>query len=576
MGFLGKLSLKQKIFGLCGFFLVFLGAVGATSYTQLGEVSQDYEQVATISVPKMEAAYKMFLDFRQVRIELRTLGIDGLPRESADIAVKRAVDAIEDFEKTNEHFLSLPADDGQKVVYEKAHAAWLKFKSVGERVLNHWKAGTPEDLKAMHEIFLKDCPESAAAYRTANTELVDYIQSHLDQRVEFARHAAKTSNTIVILLVLGSIFLGLGIGWFFAASLNKSINQVVQKISGNADAVSSASTQIAASSQELAQAATEQAASLQETAASVEELSSMVAKNAENSKLAAQTTQSSHRKANEGKQAVERMISSMGEIHSANQAIMDQINVSNTQMGEIVTVIREISEKTKVINDIVFQTKLLSFNASVEAARAGEQGKGFAVVAEEVGNLAQMSGNAAKEITEMLQASIQKVESIVVQTKAGVEGLVETGKEKVNAGVEVANQCADVLNEIVEDVEKVTQMATEISNASGEQSTGIAEINKAMSQLDAVTQQNSTATHQTSQAAESLSSQAASLTQAIGELDFLVHGTGGTSGHRSGHGGGNVVHTDFKARANTKKNAQIHGNHFESVPLHSASGFGNE
>jgi methyl-accepting chemotaxis protein len=78
---------------------------------------------------------------------------------------------------------------------------------------------------------------------------------------------------------------------------------------------------------------------------------------------------------------------------------MNQINYSNEQMSEIVKVIQEIETKTKVINDIVFQTKLLSFNASVEAARAGEQGKGFAVVAEEVGNLAQMSGNAAKEIS---------------------------------------------------------------------------------------------------------------------------------------------------------------------------------
>ena len=71
--------------------------------------------------------------------------------------------------------------------------------------------------------------------------------------------------------------------------------------------------------------------------------------------------------------------------------------------------ISEIGNKTKVINDIVFQTKLLSFNASVEAARAGEHGKGFSVVAEEVGNLAHMSGNSAKEITQLLESSINRV-----------------------------------------------------------------------------------------------------------------------------------------------------------------------
>ena len=79
---------------------------------------------------------------------------------------------------------------------------------------------------------------------------------------------------------------------------------------------------------------------------------------------------------------------------------------------EILGYIKSIEEKTKVINDIVFQTKLLSFNASVEAARAGEQGKGFAVVAEEVGNLATMSGTSAEEISKLLESSISHIESI--------------------------------------------------------------------------------------------------------------------------------------------------------------------
>jgi methyl-accepting chemotaxis protein len=214
----------------------------------------------------------------------------------------------------------------------------------------------------------------------------------------------------------------------------------------------------------------------------------------------------------------------MDEISQSNESIMAQINESNQKMGEIVRVIQEIGNKTKVINEIVFQTKLLSFNASVEAARAGEHGKGFAVVAEEVGNLAQMSGNAAKEISDMLDGSISKVDFIVNETKSKVEHLVAQGKGKVESGVRVARQCSDVLNEIVHNVSKVSTLSQEISQASKEQAQGVTEINKAMGQLDTVNQQNTTTSQEASTSAQQLSSEAVILKGIVEDLVYVVQG----------------------------------------------------
>jgi methyl-accepting chemotaxis protein len=221
------------------------------------------------------------------------------------------------------------------------------------------------------------------------------------------------------------------------------------------------------------------------------------------------------------------MISSIDEINRSNTDIMTQIESSNQQISDIVKVISEIGNKTKVINDIVFQTKLLSFNASVEAARAGEHGKGFAVVAEEVGNLAQMSGNAAKEISQMLEGSIQKVEGIVNETKSSVEKLVVVGKEKVQTGTTTAKQCGEVLDEIVKSVTEVNQMIGEISTASREQAQGVQEINKAMSQMDQVTQQNAASSQEIAGAAEQLASQAESLRTMVEGLMKTVEGRKG-------------------------------------------------
>src|SRR5690606_26588483 len=123
------------------------------------------------------------------------------------------------------------------------------------------------------------------------------------------------------------------------------------------------------------------------------------------------------------------------------------------------------------------------FNASVEAARAGEHGKGFAVVAEEVGNLAQMSGVAAREIETMLSNSIGQVESVIRETNDSVSRLIESGKSKVESGVAIAARCEEVLDDVVRNVAEVKSMMGEVAHGSHEQAEGVNNITTAMNQL---------------------------------------------------------------------------------------------
>jgi methyl-accepting chemotaxis protein len=245
-------------------------------------------------------------------------------------------------------------------------------------------------------------------------------------------------------------------------------------------------------SAKLSESTNQQAASLQETVASLDEISAMVSRNADSAQSSASIAEQSKKCAGTGKSNTETMLRSIDSIAQGNDDIVAQMQKSNSEMSEIVKVIQQIGTKTQVINDIVFQTKLLSFNASVEAARAGDHGKGFAVVAEEVGNLASMSGKASKEISDLLSQSVHTVTSTVDKTKSLMDHLMRQSRDKVNAGTVTAQECAKSLDEILVNVSSVNDMVKEIANASQEQSTGIGEINRAMSEMDQVTQSNAT------------------------------------------------------------------------------------
>ena len=348
-----------------------------------------------------------------------------------------------------------------------------------------------------------------------------------------ASDSMSASNRNIVIIATLIQILGCVIGAWVVGSVSKKLGNISNALDVDAQKVGGAAKSLGVSASDLASATTEQAAALQETAASIEEMNAMVKKSADNASKSTSAAAQTLEVVTRGKESVERMARSIEEINSSNGQIMTQTEESSRKIGDIVKVIMEIGEKTKVINDIVFQTKLLSFNASVEAARAGEHGKGFAVVAEEVGKLAEMSGNAAKDISSMLASSVTKVESIISESRTRIQSLVADGRIKVDAGTRLARECDESLEEIVKFVSSLTTMINEISAASGEQSQGIAEITKAMNQLDSSTHQNSSTSREAANFASQLTNQSTSLSKLVGNLQFVIHGQGAGNHHEN-------------------------------------------
>lgn len=307
--------------------------------------------------------------------------------------------------------------------------------------------------------------------------------------------------------------------------ISKSVEAITEELAQNTLNLDEVAEKIATGSTELSSAATEQASALQESVATIDEIGAMIHKNSEAAQKSKDLSIKSKDSAERGQQIVETMLSAMDEISINNQELSQQMRDTNNQLTEITKLIHEISSKTQVINDIVFQTKLLSFNAAVEAARAGEYGNGFAVVADEIGKLAQRSGAAAKEITKMLQDSVGRVEFIIKDTKTKVDKTMVTSKQKINFGVEKARLCQDALSEIYTNVTCVDTLVLEITEASKEQSLGVEQFANAMNQLESVTDQNSSVAQTSSTAGEQLRRQSTTINGIVKNLNGYINGS---------------------------------------------------
>ncbi|MBN8537885.1 MAG: hypothetical protein J0M15_12595 [Deltaproteobacteria bacterium] len=320
------------------------------------------------------------------------------------------------------------------------------------------------------------------------------------------------------------IVVGFVVTYFFGNQIGKSLSSISSLLDMNAEGLNSTSGSLTLQSTRLSEAATEQSSAIQETMAAVDEIAATVEKNSEASRQSKAVSGESLLATDLGKKTIVNMLKSIEDISSSNDSISDQMKENNGKISEIVKLISDIGNKTKVINDIVFQTKLLSFNASVEAARAGEYGKGFAVVAEEVGKLAQMSGGAAKEIASLLDESQRKTELIVKETEIKVEELIRVAKQKVEQGKQTASECNLALEDIDKNVKKVDNYVTEISRSSEEQAHGIKEISKAMGQLDLTTSENAKIAQESRSSSVEVNQKSDELKKQVEALQNVIYG----------------------------------------------------
>jgi methyl-accepting chemotaxis protein/methyl-accepting chemotaxis protein-1 (serine sensor receptor) len=288
------------------------------------------------------------------------------------------------------------------------------------------------------------------AYENIQQESVRFLNSQrgkMAAAAEDAQSQAATSRLIAFLVIGCTILCAVAI----TAALRRMIaelNFLTSEVAKGAQQVALAAAQMNTVSESLTSGAAQQSASLEQTSASAEEINSMVHKNAESSKNVAGLTNNANRLLTEANQKLNQMLDSMKDISTSSE---------------------RISKIIRVIDEIAFQTNILSLNAAVEAARAGEAGMGFAVVADEVRNLAQRCSQAAKDTSVLIAESISHA---------------RTGKVRLD-------EVAVAMQQVTANSSEIGKLSEQVSSGSDEQARGIEQISRAILQIQEVTQKTS-------------------------------------------------------------------------------------
>ena len=260
-------------------------------------------------------------------------------------------------------------------------------------------------------------------------------------------------------------------------NLSNIINQMLLENKNNGLTLDKSSKVLLENVNTLNKSSNETAVSLEETAAALEEITSTVINNTQRISTMASHSKELSSSIEEGQKLASITVDSMDSINEQTKAIADAISV---------------------IDQIAFQTNILSLNAAVEAATAGEAGRGFAVVAQEVRNLASRSAEAAREIKD----------------------LVENATNKTNSGKKIADDMINGYIKLKENIAKTTKVIHDISISSNEQKTSIEQINDVVNRLDRQTQNNASIATQTQDIAINTSNIAKKILETVNEKEF--------------------------------------------------------
>ena len=482
---MGRMTIKKQVLLFALFLLSIKVSIGLIGHSSLINVQENLRSVFKTRLPSVNLLSQADRDFQQALVAERTLLLEGL---SAEKRKKLASDYFENRQQVLDRFKAYQ-DLGKTEEEKKLGAEFLEKFATWEKLSNSRLGLTEQgEFSAVNSLSeaAKESFDLSASFEAARGKL-DNLQDTVGELGEREFSAGISSfekaETFMVSFSLIGVLVALVASFLLTRSVSNKLTKIAKALgNGNLD-LTKMSGDLRERATSLASASREQASSVTETSSSLHEISKMVENNTKHAENSTVLVNESNHVIQRGIRTVEELRDKIQSVDNASDKLAGSVEKNNKDLEKIIAVFVEIKDKTNVINDIVFQTKLLSFNASVEAARAGAHGKGFSVVAEEIGNLAKVSGRSAKEITDLLENSLSQVNELVENSQTGLQKSLGENKDQINQSVQISERVQEAFEEISEKFKNVLSSSHEVAEASREQQSGVNEINLAMQEI---------------------------------------------------------------------------------------------
>ncbi len=459
--------------------LIFMAAVGLTGYLGMDRIHENLNVIASVNLPSVDYLIQVDRDLQQLLVAERSMIFANTDTEVFKQLVKEYEENLQQSDQRWQKYKAIAVLPEEKAIiptYEKVRAEWT---TVSRKVVDGRIADTREGRREALDLSLGAARTKFEEMRGHINQLTDLILKKAGEDQKEAEGAFVNARITLGIVVCLGLAVGILLMVFIGGSVTKSLKKVIQGLTEAFEQVSSGAVQVSSASQKLAQGSSRQAASIQQTSASLEEMAAMTKQNADHARQANTQMEEAKQVVGSANDSMEQLVGSMGEIAKASE---------------------ETSKIVKTIDEIAFQTNLLALNAAVEAARAGEAGAGFAVVADEVRNLAMRAAEAARNTSNLLEKTVNRVKD----------------------GSDLMGRTNEAFQRVAGSASKAADLVGEIAAASAEQAQGIGQLNTAVTEMEQVTQQNAASAEESASAAEEMSAQAEAMKEMVEVLAAMV------------------------------------------------------
>lgn len=399
---------------------------------------------------------------------------------------------------------------------DKFKVDWNQFHSMSEELMNHLNNDTSDISKSYYV-------DNVAPQIKQIFNVMSAIElNNVDEIEKYKADATKKARDTLLWGFVVTLVISLTFSIFISVKLIEVFSQMSADLNNQAHSLKSASENLFSTSDSLSKSSVKASSSIEEVSASMNEIKSMMAQCETHSRSALGLSEESLKVITEGRAIFTQIKSSVEEIDSTSKEFGHVVEENNNELKRIIGLISDIGERAKAIDDIVFQTKLLSFNASVEASRAGEHGKGFAVVASEIGVLAENSGEAAKEIARIISNGKDLVDQVIERASSSLNHATGKLQGQVKGCEENAGQGLEKMFQIEGRSKTLSDAVTSISEAIKEQYIGVEHVSGAMDLLSEQASENSEHSNRIKETAKSGLTQADSIREVVDPLVKVV------------------------------------------------------